>query len=223
MHWVDRGREPDGVTRFRAKYTQRWVEYYPQRVGKKPSDTYWRTFHQDLERVFYGLCAYCEQICRGEVDHFRPKSCYPGLVYDWSNWLFACHDCNQAKGAKWPCEGYVDPCAPPALARPEDYFDFDSTTGEILPRNGLNQRSRNRAQKTIANLRLNARHHLKTRRAWLLVLSVIIAGDPNSEGSDMRHLRHYFVSRNRQLSSIVRTWFLERGYPTSKRGPLPDA
>ena len=196
MHWIDRGPEPDGIAQVRAQYTQSWVQYYRHRVGRRPSDAYWRDFHEDMERVFYGLCAYCEEICKGEVDHFRPKSRFPELVYDWSNWLFACHDCNQAKDATWPAGGYVDPCAHSESSHPEHYFEFDVLTAEILPQEGLSQGCRNRAKKTIIDLRLNGRHHLKKRLAWLLFLSKGLAGDPNAETSDMKSLRHHLVSRD---------------------------
>ena len=206
MHWIDRGPEPDGIAQVRAQYKQGWVQYYRHRVGHRPSDAYWRDFHDDLERVFYGLCAYCEEICKGEVDHFRPKSRFPELVYDWSNWLFACHDCNQAKGGKWPVEGYVDPCARSKSAHPEQYFDFDVLTAEMLPQKGLSKWRLSRAQKTIIDLRLNGRHHLKKRLALLLVLSGRLKSDPNAETSDMRSLRRHLTSHSTQLSSITQAW-----------------
>ena len=214
MHWIDRGPEPDGIVQIRARFTQGWVQHYRHRVGRRPSDTYWRDFHDDMERVFCGLCAYCEEICKGEVDHFRPKSRFPEMVYDWSNWLLACHDCNQAKGGKWPTEGYVDPCAHSQPSRPEHCFEFDILTAEVLPREGIGQLRRNRAQKTIMNLRLNGRHHLKKRLEWLLLISKELTGDPAAETSDMKRLRDHLTSRGTQLSSITRAWLSQQGYPT---------
>ncbi len=132
MHYVDRGPEPSTLRRFQEKYTQRWVTYYRAKNGKKPSDSYWRNFIDQLSTVFLNLCGYCEQECRGEVDHFRPKSQVPEKVYDWHNWIFACHDCNHAKVDKWPIGGYVDPCAVIRSSHPERYFDFDFKTGLII-------------------------------------------------------------------------------------------
>ena len=119
MHWVDRGPEPASLSQVRERYTPRWIAYYRDDVGARPTDSYWRDFHDDLSQVFFNLCAYCEEICRGEVDHFRPKSRFPEQVYQWSNWVLACHDCNLWKSDKWPTGGYVDPCAKTAAARPE--------------------------------------------------------------------------------------------------------
>ena len=212
MHWIDRGPEPSGISRVRARYTNGWVQHYRHRVGHRPSDAYWRDFHSDLERVFSGLCAYCEEICKGEVDHFRPKSRFPELVYDWSNWLFACHDCNGAKWGNWPVEGYVDPCAHSESLHPEHYFDFDILTAEILPPKGLSQWRRSRAHKTIIDLQLNGHHHLKKRLIWLLLLSERFKSDPYNETSDMKSLRRRLVLRSTQLSSITRAWLSQRGY-----------
>ena len=134
MHWVDRGPEPQELKAIRSRYTARWVKYYGDGDGSKPGDFLWRRFHVQLRGVFLGLCAYCEECCRGEVEHFRRKSRFPKLVYQWSNWLFVCHDCNHMKGEKWPQGGYVNPCARSQSAWPETFFDFDTLTGEILQR-----------------------------------------------------------------------------------------
>ena len=162
MHWVDRGDEPTGLVGVRARYTPGWVNYYSLGGGTKPNDSRWTSFKGDLERVFAGLCAYCENACRGEVDHFQPKSIFPERVYDWANWLLSCHDCNHAKGDKWPTGGYVDPCA--TSPRPESFFDFDTLTGEIVPKEGLGSTRRRVAQTMIDDLKLNEHHHLRNRR-----------------------------------------------------------
>ena len=180
MHWVDRGPEPSGLPQVRAQHTPRWVQHYRHGVGTRPSDSQWRRFIEHLRDAFHGLCAYCEQLRRGEVDHFRPKSRYPELVYAWSNWLFACRDCNHTKLGKWPHGGYVNPCARSTLARPEHYFAFDTQTGEILPSEELTAFDHNRALRTIEDLGLNEMHHLKNRLVWLQLISEIIPHDPNS-------------------------------------------
>ena len=217
MHSIDRGPQPGGIEVIQARYAQRWVQHYRHGVGRKPSDNYWRKYLNDLERVFCGLCAYCEESCKGEVDHFRPKSRFPELVYTWSNWLFACHDCNQAKGGKWPTEGYVDPCATSERARPESYFEFDVLTAELLPREGLSQSRRNRAQKTISDLRLNGRHHLKKRLAWILLLSNSLNSNSNAQIPESENLCGILASRGTQHSSITRAWLSKRGYSIDNR------
>lgn len=212
MHWVDRGQEPERLAEIRARYTPGWIRFYRSEAGSKPSDSRWREFSDDLANAFHGLCAYCEERCRGEVDHFRPKSRDPELAYAWSNWLFACHDCNHAKLDKWPSLGYVDPCARTRGARPERFFSFDLLTGEILPKEGLSPSRRRKAQDTIDDLRLNERHHLKNRREWLHLISAIIPDDPAEMTADLEVDRAHFCSRSTPYSSITRRWLSEIGH-----------
>ena len=216
MHWVDRGDEPEGLEAIRERYTPRWVSYHRDRVGQSPNDSRWQDFSADLGKRFSGLCAYCEKSCKGEVDHFRPKSRCPDLVYEWTNWLFACHECNQAKGDKWPAQGYVDPCADTEAEHPENYFGFNIETAHIIPRSDLSAGRHDRAVKMIGALQLNAAHHLRTR-LWLLdflrdrfpVDTQVRTQVPPSDS-----LRRRLVSRDTMLSSLTRAWLSERGYPT---------
>ena len=216
MHWVDRGPEPEQLADIQTRYTPRWVGYYRDDDGDKPRDSRWREFSQDLADAFSGLCAYCEKICRGEVDHFRPKSRYPHLVYSWENWLFACHDCNHAKRQRWPPRGYVDPCARSRPARPERFFTFDSETGEILPKEGLIPGRRRKAQMTIDDLRLNEWHHLKNRLVWLQLISACISNEPDELTAEQKKSRAYWSSRMTRYSSITRHWLSERGRRTDR-------
>jgi uncharacterized protein (TIGR02646 family) len=74
---------------------------------------------QPLYDMFSGKCAFCErkvEISAGRIEHFRPKSEYVNLTFDWNNFLYACEVCNNAenKGNKFPldCDGtplLIDP------------------------------------------------------------------------------------------------------------------
>lgn len=69
MHWVDRGPEPARLPRVRSDYTSAWIDHYRHGVGSRPSDDKWRDFHGDLAKIFFDLGVYCEEVCRGEVEH----------------------------------------------------------------------------------------------------------------------------------------------------------
>jgi uncharacterized protein (TIGR02646 family) len=218
MHGVDRGEEPVRLAAVRKKYTPRWVRHYRHGEGKKkPGDTKWREFQPHLSRVFFQLCAYCEELCKGEVEHFRPKSRFPERVYEWSNWVLACHTCNQAKLEKWPSGGYVDPCAKTAAARPEEYFRFDTKTGEILPKRGLSPTRRKKAQRMIDDLGLKKYHHLKRRVKWLRAVENVLAGD-NPKDPGHKNFIRFVTSRETELSSITRQYMHERGYSFNDDG-----
>ncbi len=111
------------------------------------------------------VCWYCERLCFREtdgggksptIDHFKPLRHFPELAYNWRNWIFSCHRCNvDNKGGEWPSLGYVDPSAPDEQDRPEEYFDYDAATGEIIPIASLAQETRMKALRTIDDLGLN--------------------------------------------------------------------
>ena len=211
MHSVDRGPEPNGLGRVRSLYTAGWVQHYMNGIGPKPTDARWRDFRGEVRQRFSCICAYCECLDRGEIDHFRPKTKFPQLVYKWSNWVLACHGCNLSKRDKWPPQGYVDPCATSARRRPEAYFTFDTLTGEIVPQDALSRQDLQKARGMIDDLDLNGLHHLKMRQVWIRVLIGLV-----SDGPDFRqrsNLLRELCSRGSPLSSITRTWLSQRGYP----------
>lgn len=214
MHYVDRGSEPNGVKKYRDLCTPRWIDYYEQGIGSKPTDSHWNKFHNNLREAFLGLCGYCECDCKGEVDHFRPKSQFPQRVYDWSNWVFSCHDCNNSKREKWPNGGYVDPCTKVLSSRPEEFFDFDLKTGEITPRTSLTPTRWAKASKMIDDLKLNAFHHLRRRLTWISLVSEVLKGD-NEDDPDHDDFVQHISARDCQFSSITRILLLEQGYLVS--------
>ena len=169
MRWIDRGPEPDGVAGYAQRYTQGWVDHFPNKngksVGSRPDDRLWSVFRPGLGDRSNNNCWYCERRCDAEaevvgraptIDHFRPISRCPQLAYVWSNWVFICYSCNsENKKNKWPASGYVDPCAADVMERPEHYFDYDANTGDIIPKNGISGIARRKASDTINDLGLN--------------------------------------------------------------------
>jgi uncharacterized protein (TIGR02646 family) len=84
--------------------------------GRKGRDfpTLWGKAKSRLAHMSHHKCAYCESPINaqrsGQVDHFRPKSLFPSLCYDWGNYFLACGGCNGQKSDKWPERGgYVRP------------------------------------------------------------------------------------------------------------------
>ena len=171
MRWVDRGPEPNEVEEYRRRYTPAWVEHVCKGMGQRGPDleNHWRDFRAELSSRFYGKCGYCERLCDATgsaptVDHFRPKSKCPKLTYKWSNWIFSCRRCNDKKADRWPGSGFVDPCAVPLDERPENYFEIDLCTGEIVVKPGLPEAATRKAQNTIDCIGLNARDLCDSRR-----------------------------------------------------------
>ena len=215
MHWVDRGPEPGRLEQVRDHYTPGWIAHYRQRVGGRPPDKRWRDFHGNLSQVFNSLCGYCEEFDKGEVDHFRPKKLFPELVYQWANWVFACHTCNQLKSEKWPSQGYIDPCDEFLLPPIETCFEFDLVTGRIQAKPDLPVLENSKAQALIDDLRLNAFHHLQRRRALVALLQVVLQESLDLHSPTMDNVRLLRTERTAELSSLARAWFDAQELPSS--------
>ncbi len=165
MRWIDRGPQPSEVDGYARQFTQGWVDYFRHEQGGRPNDSYWREFRAALGNRSGSTCWYCERRCEGApeaggraatVDHFRPRSRFPELAYEWTNWIFSCYRCNsENKVDKWPALGYVDPSAADMRERPDRYFDYDALTGEIVPHPSLAGDDKRRAEGTINDLGLN--------------------------------------------------------------------
>jgi len=117
------------------------------------------------------------------------------------------------KGEKWPAGGFVDPCARSRLARPENYFSFDTLTGEVIPKDGITPARRNKARSMINDLRLNEVHHLRKTSQWLGMASRALVELALDESDYDSGLVDVLANRNNELSSITRVWLSEQGYP----------
>src|ERR1700712_1427446 len=108
-------------------------------------------------------CAYCESVVAakrtGAVEHFKPKSLFPSLVYDCGNYFLGCGGCNGAKSDKWPMGGgsYVRPDEDD----PAQLFIFheDGRIEAVLPGSA--------AERTIQDFELNE-EWLRTAREWCI-------------------------------------------------------
>ena len=163
MRWIDRGPAPQQISGYAQQFTQGWLDHFQGGVLDRPTDFLWVVFRPDLGSQSNNNCWYCERLCDAEtggrsptVDHFRPLSRFPHLACEWSNWAFSCRRCNEEnKKDSWPDLGYVDPAALDATERPEEYFDYDGATGEIVPRPSLTGDARQKARQTIRDLGLD--------------------------------------------------------------------
>ena len=205
---VSRGKAPNGLATIRKLYTPKWVQFYTNKIGRKPTDTKWRMFEPLLRERFFSLCGYCEELCKGEIDHFQPKSVFPRKVYVWKNWIYACHVCNNFKSETWIQDGYVNPCAILPGETSERFFSFDIKTGQILPNAALLASEAQRAKDTIEDLKLNAYHHLQKRVRWLEVLEQALKKSDGSAESKAAMVT-VVSSPMRELCTITRAYLCE--------------
>ena len=74
---------------------------------------------KQLEILYENKCAYCEQSYQSssytQIEHYRPKSVYYWLAYEWSNLIPSCQLCNNKKRAHFPIIEQAKFVAKPSL------------------------------------------------------------------------------------------------------------
>jgi uncharacterized protein (TIGR02646 family) len=77
-------------------------------------------------------CAYCSDSRAADVEHFWPKSLYPGQAFRYDNLLLVCPECNRAKLHRFPVSNSGLPLlVNPVADDPWDVLFFVPTTGLI--------------------------------------------------------------------------------------------
>jgi uncharacterized protein (TIGR02646 family) len=125
---------------------------------------YWRKIIPELYAAYGGICAYtCHWIApdtgSDTVEHFRPKSTYPNLAYEWTNFRLVCGRLN---GRKANFEDVADPCS-----GIDGWFEILFPSLQISVRNGLSGHDDALARSTIKRLKLNDNRCIKGREAYI--------------------------------------------------------
>lgn len=133
-----------------------------------------------LKTASNNKCMYCESdvltVDHGEIEHFRPKSIYENLTYDWENLGFVCHRCNHAKLAKFDEETpYIDPYS----EDPQNHIVFCGFEAKPL-------RQCERGELTILDLKLNRPDLRENRIEKLKEIDAFIAAWKNKTNTTLK-------------------------------------
>lgn len=132
-----------------------------------------------LMKMFHGKCAYCESkinhIDYGDIEHYRPKSKFEDLTFEWSNLLLACSICNNNKGDEFPEQDEDGPIINPCDDEPNEHFDF-VFKDKIASVYGTTSRG----MTTEKILELN-RYDLRTRRSEFVRNLAVIMKNADSD------------------------------------------
>lgn len=121
----------------------------------------WRRVASEL-RERYRFCAYTNIECslyEGDVDHFKSKSQYPALAYEWSNYRLALPAINRRK------RDYEDVLDPFEIKN--TWFELKPLDGSIHPSAKAPKALREKIQATIKRLRLNNPRYCGKRLAFI--------------------------------------------------------
>lgn len=106
-------------------------------------------------------CMYCLDSHGSDIEHFWPKTPYPGKMFRWPNLLLCCTECGRFKGEKFPLDNDEPLLIDPTAEDPWLHLDFHPETGNIVARfdTRLNDWS-SKGQKTVEILQLDRREAL---------------------------------------------------------------
>ena len=143
---------------------QQFLSSCPRPTSKqfrKPQ--YWRDALEELRAAYNRLCAYTtrELVDTASVDHFKPKSKYPLLAYEWDNFRLARQKINSRKGES---EDVLDP-----FEVQEGWFNLDLPSCLIKPGEHMGRNIENAVKTTIKVLGLNSDDRLVEERHRLLM------------------------------------------------------
>ncbi len=140
----------------------------PQTLIKKQKNTIIKEYNKDdwkltnkeridlldsLCNMYSGCCAYCEASLNitssAYIDHFRPRSLFPELTFEYNNLNYSCQICNRNKSDSWN----------------KDYFNPSEENPEkhIVFRGLLACKLDDRGQKMIDLLKINETKRLKLK------------------------------------------------------------
>ena len=135
--------------------------------GEKPdfrTRNYWKRILRDLHTAYGGICAYsCHwmpyDVGSDTVEHFRPKTSYPDLAYEWINYRLVCSRLNARKGK---FEDVIDPFnVLPGM------FSLHFPSLNVITGSSLTNAQRALVESTIRRLRLNDSRSIDTRQEYL--------------------------------------------------------
>lgn len=159
MMKMERKPPPD----FLRKHCREWGQEFAEKRKENPNCLFqWkscngRKVNEKLGEEFGSHCAFCDgyplgTVSHKSVEHFRPKSLYPRLVYVWPNLFPCCNVCQNAKGGKFDKK----------LLKPDTkdyrfdrYFLLNYKTGKIEINPSASMNEQERAQITIEMYGLN--------------------------------------------------------------------
>jgi hypothetical protein len=164
---------------------------------------YWRNILDEMHAGYDGICMYCASwtprapqgasLQQSSIDHFMPKSLYPSLAYDWTNFRLCRTDINSNKGI----EQYV----PDPFGIQNDWFQVDFATWRVGPSTNAPQYIYHRIRATFVKLGLNDEFYIEERQS----AAAIYIHTPN-ERAELRRL-YPFLTAELDRQNIGTTLF----------------
>ena len=191
-----------------AKWTLQWIDLrennananFPWYSSDKKSAREWLL--PQLRAMTAGHCSFCDAFplegqANEPIEHFRPKSKFLSLAYEWGNLYYCCEKCQSSKGEQWS-----DDLLAPDVAGYcwSDWFEFDYTTGHVRPNAFADAHSQNRTNVTIRLYGLGSRERARRR---ILELKKWTSTDSQARSINDFSDRDYLERNNPEKSSVA--------------------
>lgn len=157
--------EPSSFDESVRKPGNRFLTKTPHPSNKEfNKNNYWKRAIRDLEAAYKRICAYsCSYLAsQTSIDHFQPKSKFPLLAYEWSNYRLASPRLNQYKA------DHTNILDPSEIAN--GWFTLDFPSCLVLPGKEIPSKIKAKVERTISVLKLNDDDSLVQNRCDLMVL-----------------------------------------------------
>ena len=160
MHKVERNKAPlelekksneiRKIDSTQINPTEEWEKFSSTKLKKETL--------KSLQDMYAYCCAYCEaeieNVASGHIEHFRPKSLFPNLMFDYNNLHYCCPKCNTNKKDKYD-EKMIDP----SVDEPEEHIYFKGISAKAYDERGqimidilkLNDADRTRIKANLLN------------------------------------------------------------------------
>lgn len=173
-----------------------------------------------LEAMQGRRCAYCEgdiDALGQHIEHFRRKSQFPALTFDWANLFWSCDQtdsCGHFKdhgAGMYSVSDLINPCCDD----PEAFFIFQAD-GTISVRHGLSEEDRHRANETLRVFSLDADWgRLRAMRKAAVSGYILSADEAFDAGYTPAEIQEHFAqelqfARNLPFYTAVRHVLTER-------------
>lgn len=158
-----------------------------------------------LKAMLHGKCAYCESkiehISDAHIEHYKPKSRFPELAFDWDNLLLACGKCNSTKhkGDRFPETSEGGPLINPCTDDPDAHFTFHyDATAQLASVYGKTERGK--TTETLMGLNRHDLREYRSRKVKLLAYLMLRARtDPEA-----RHLMEEALRDDAEYAAFAR-------------------
>ena len=150
----------------------------------------WSDFHRDHKDIFEEsrsviltdeqnqLCGYTEiyinELIYCHIDHYKKRSMFPELTFDWNNLIVATYDDHFGARYKDNKSGIqindYNNIFNPVINNVENYFYY-TTWGEIVPKYGISDSEKDKVKKTIKVFNLNHNSLQDRRKNFISMIS----------------------------------------------------